>query len=101
PALATLQNFNFHESMTGETRGRRNRKAVASRRGPSHAPSNVLHIWKRSPGISPACARACLGSPFETSESHCPDLGAASTPAWTAPLIFKPKCLTVLGPCAC
>ena len=38
---------------------------------------NVLLIWKRSPGISPPCARACLGSPFETSESHGPDLCVA------------------------
>jgi hypothetical protein len=24
---------------------------------------------------------------------------SAATPAWTAPLIFEPGCLTVLGPC--
>ena len=32
---------------------------------------------------------------------HGPDLCVGSTPAWTAPLIFEPRCLTVLGPCAC
>jgi hypothetical protein len=34
-------------------------------------------------------------------EPYGPDLCVGSTPAWTAPLIFEPRCLTVLGPCAC
>jgi hypothetical protein len=34
-------------------------------------------------------------------EPHGPDLCVGSTPAWTEPLIFEPRCLTVQGPCAC
>src|SRR2546428_572421 len=50
-------------------------------------------IWKRSSGISPACARACLGSPFETSESHGPDLCVAHgfRPTLSGPVV--PYCL--------
>ena len=33
---------------------------------------------------------------FQSGELQGPDPCAGSTPAWTAPLIFKPRCLTVL-----
>jgi len=37
------------------------------------------------------------GLRFSYRVPHGPDLCVGSTPAWTAPLIFEPRCLTVLG----
>ena len=54
-------------------------------------------------GIKERCG-VCLVSADSGGGPGMPDgpgLCVGSTPAWTAPLIFEPRCLTVLGQCAC
>src|ERR1700674_1138796 len=44
-------------------------------------------------------AEEVIGSPPDA-VPHGPALCVGSTQAWTAPVIFEPRCLAVLGPCA-